>query len=363
MVTDASSPTGRLIAEELTSTPLVLLTGSDEAALSQIERTTGLQTILCDADGLGAMLRDGDVLLSTHTAAVNECTVLAVAVASNATYLGLAVDDGFLRHVFTTVHRQAALRRTTLLPSVGYRSLVGHMVADQALDAAGPEGRILEVAYLVLDGQGEHDGVRRGLPGLANLGAVATTLREAVGHRVTTYRNRHLELEPVGTRMTTFVTGGRRHRTVSVGGAEIWTLPGLHPELHSVDVHSGSFGRIGPVVSLGQRLAWPIRTMGVDRLVEHAVRTVVGAPVAEPRERGALRVVARVADIDGQVVAQREAVGSTPRVVGARLAAACADAMARTDVRHLPVGATDPLSVFGREGLTAICNWAGVVLV
>jgi hypothetical protein len=354
VVLGATGRTGRLVADELAGVGSVLLAGRDEVALAEVGERTGLPTALVDVTHpgvLAAVLHPGDVLLSlVGPYDLLGDAVVAAAIDANATYVDVAGEPAFLDRVYGVHGPAAALRGVALLPAAGLECLPGHLVAHEALLAVGDDAASVQVAYLTEGG-------------LDSGGAAGRrSLVRAMSHPTTTYHRARLRQEHVGARRSSITAAGRRHHTLSIGGAEVWTLPAHHRSLVSVDVHTGWFGPLGPAVSLSTRFAWPFRAVGADRVVDQALR-VIGDGPAGALDEGLSRVVARVRAADGTTVAGREAIGGNPVVLAARLAAAAADRLALADVRDLPTGATDPIAVFGREGLAELCSWAGVVVV
>ncbi len=351
MLLGANGRIGRLIAGELAGSGQIVIAGRDRTALEAMSRTLDLAVAVTDLKGLAGILHPGDVLIN----AVGPYDllgdgILSCAIRSGVTYLDLAAEPAFLDRVYRVHGPEAALHGVTVVPAAGYEHVPGHMVSHEALLAVGADAASVEVAYLSEGGPdaGGPDGRR--------------SLVRSLSQETTTFHRGRLIRENVGARRSSFSVGGGRHPTVSRGGAEVWTLSRHHPRLASVDVHTGWFGPLGPAVSLSTRFAGPFRALGGDRVVDHALRALGeglnGAPSA-----GASRIVARVRGADGTVIARREAVGAPPYVVAARLVAALADRLARTDLRDLPVGATDPLALLGREGLIEVCGWAGVVMI
>lgn len=351
VVLGATGRTGRLVADELSGSSQVVLVGRDGRALEEVGERSGLPTATSTLDDLAWVLQPGDVVLNLIGPfdVLGDHVVEAV-VTANATYLDVAAEPAFLARIHQRHGPAAAHRGVTLLPALGYEGATGHLVADGALEPVGESGASVQVAYLTRLGSD---------PGGA--GARRALARRMTQPTVTYHRGRH-HPEHVGARRSAFTAAGSRHHTVSLGGAEIWSLPLRHPSLSSVDVHTGWFGPLGPAVSLSTRLAGPFRALGGDRLVDQALRVLGDGPTVLPGA-GASRVVARVRSTDGTTIARREAVGGSPTDVTARLAAAAADRLALADLRDLPVGVTDPLAVFGGDGLAELCSWAGVVVL
>ena len=347
----ATGQVGRLVADELAGSEQVLLLGRDPDVMHDLGDRTGLRGLAVPIDGLGGVLQPGDVLLSlVGPYDMLGDRVVEAAVAANVTYLDVAAEPTFLARVHERHGPAAALRGVTLLPGMGYESATGHLVAHEAVLPVGDAAVSVEVAYLT----------RLGLdPG--GSGARRSLVRRMTQPTMTFHRGR-MQSEHVGARRASFTAAGTRHQTVSLGGAEVWSLPRHHRSLSSVDVHTGWFGPLGAAVSLSSRFAGPFRAVGGDRLVDQALRVLGDGPTVLPSE-GASRTVARVRSADGTTIARREAVGARPVSVTARVAAAAADRLALTVLRDLPVGATDPLAVFGRDGLAELCGWAGVVII
>lgn len=342
--------TGRLVAAELEGRSPVLLVGRDTDALRSLAASTGHDWVAAGLSDLGGVLVPGDVVLTCagpYDAIGDE--VVRAAITVGATYLDVSGEPAFLARVYGEHASAAARAGVCLLPAVGYEYLPGHLVAGAALDVAGPSASRVEIAYLA-DG-----GLEAG-----SAGGRASLLR-ALGRPTVTYRGGHHVQERIGARTGTFTAGGRRRRTASLGGAEVWTLPRRQPRLRGVDVHTGWFGPASPAVGVAARLASVARTLGVDHIVDAGIGALGDGPEAA-LQQGTSRFVARVRDRHGTLLARREAVGGNPIMLAGRLAAATASRLAEIDLRELPPGASDPLSVLGSDGLERVSGWAGLVL-
>ena len=108
-------------------------------------------------------------------------------------------------------------------------------------------------------------------------------LVRALTRPTTTFRDGRAKEEPVGARLSRFTAGGRRRPTVSLGGAEVWTIPRRHPQVASVDVHTGWFGPRGPAVAAGARLGGLARRVALDRVADTLVRGAGDGRASGPR--------------------------------------------------------------------------------
>ncbi len=355
MVYGATGRVGRLVSEELAGSSGVLLAARDPS----VERTGAaleLPVAVTDIAGLAGVLQPGDVLVNlAGPFDLSGDTVVSTAITSQVTYLDAAVEPAFLDRLHRDQGPAAVRARVTLLPSIGVAALVGHLVAHEAVVAAAGDARSVAVAYLSVAGLDvDEEAGRRAL--------VRALTRDTVA-----YRGGRRVHEPVARRRRTVQAGGHRHDVVSLGGAEVWSLPGLHPELEEVEVLTGALGILGPGLAvlttpIAPHLTWPLRLGAVEGLVDRAAALAPGVGLGG-RERAVTRVVAQVAGADGQPLSRREAVGGDPVLVTARLAAASAIRVAERDLRDLPVGVTDPMAVLGVDGVADMCSWAGVVVM
>lgn len=349
VVLGATGLTGRLVAQELAGHDGVLLSARRPEALRALGEATDLDTRPCTLGGLAGILVPGDVLLScVGPYDVVGLDVVRTAVAAGVTYLDVSGEPRFLARLHADVDEPARTAGVTVLPSVGYEFLPGMALAEEVVGAVGPAAHRLEVAYLA-DGGLE-----------AGSASGRRSLMRALTRPTTAYLERRHRSEPVAARRSTFSAGGRRHPTVSLGGLETWAMPRRHPQLADVDVHTGWFGPLGPAVTVATRVSGPARLLAVDRLLDQALGLLGDGP-ADGLGEGISRFVARVRDRRGTLLARREAVAGNPIVLAARLAAGCADALAEADMRDLPVGVTDPVTVFGADRLRSITQWAGLV--
>ena len=349
VVLGATGLTGRLVAAELAGRDGVLLAGRRPDALRDLGRATALPVRTCTLLGLPGILVPGDVLLScVGPYDVHGGPVVEAAIAAGATYLDVNGEPRFLASLHRDHDEAARLAGVTLLPSVGYEYLPGVLLGDQVARAAGRDGVAVEVAYLAEGGlEAGSAGGRR-------------SLVRALTRPTTTFADGRLREEPVAARRDRFLAGGRSHSTVSLGGAEAWALPGRHPHLRHVDVHTGWFGPLGPAVSVVTRLSGPARMLALDRVLDQAV-AVLGDGPAEGLQGGVSRFVARVRDAGGVLLARREAVAGNPIRLAARLAAGCAEAVADMALADLPAGVVDPVTVLGPDGAADVAQWAGLV--
>lgn len=341
--------TGRVIAGELAGRSGLLLAGRDRVALEAMGQQLDLPVRLANTADLGGVLLPGDVLLSC-VGPYDEVGrgVVATAIRCAATYIDVSGEPAFLRHLHHAAGPAAAAAGVTLVPSVGYEYLPGQLLAEQVVRRAGGAADRVEVAYLAEGGlDAASASGRRSL--------VRALTRPTTGF----HRGRHRQ-EPVGARRGRFVADGRRWSTISLGGAEVWSVPARHPGVRSVDVHTGWFGGLGPLVGVATRAAGPARRIGVDRVLDAAV-AVMGDGDPAGLSVGTSRFVARARGRDGLVIARAEAVGGNPIVLAGRLAAGVASAVADLDLRTLPVGVTDPVTVLGRRPLGELAEWAGLI--
>jgi hypothetical protein len=201
---------------------------------------------------LARLLEPGDVVLSTvgPFLQLGMATVTAAAQAG-AHYLDSAGEGSFVRRVFE-LDAVAAARGATVVPAFGYDYVPGNLAGALALTRAGERARRIEVGYfLTRSGHGEELRYRSTLRDAFTLttGGTRTTLVGAAAEDAFAYRRPHpgaparLVEERTGKRVHSFGYAGRNRAALTVAGSEHLGLPEAFPELDSVDVCLGWFGR------------------------------------------------------------------------------------------------------------------------
>ncbi len=338
-----------MVSRELAGEGRLLLVGRSPESLGALGRELDCPVQVARLEELGGVLEPGDVVVSTVGPydLVGDQVVTA-AIASACTYVDVTGEPRFLERIYDDHGPEAGRHGVMLLPAAGYEFVPGHLLAHRAATAARGDARTVEIAYLADGGlqAGSASGRR--------------SLVRAMTRSTRTFRDGMVRREPVGERRSSFRTTAGRRSTVSIGGAEVWTLRQHFPELTAIDVHSGWFGPLGPAVTVGGQLTRPLRLVRGDWVLDRALALLGDGP-EEGLAEGTSRFVARCRDERGRVITRREAVAGNAIVLAARLAAATADRLAQRDLRDLPTGATDPIGVFGIDGLAEICAWAGLV--
>ena len=177
-------------------------------------------------------------------------TVTAAAQAG-AHYLDSTGEGTFVRRVFE-LDSVAAARGATVVPAFGYDYVPGNLAGALALTRAGERARRIEIGYF-LTGSGHGDELRyRGTLRDAftlTTGGTRTTLVGSAAEDAFAYRHprpgapARLVDERAGKRVRTFRYAGTKRAALTVGGSEHLGLPEVFPQLESVAVCMGWFGR------------------------------------------------------------------------------------------------------------------------
>jgi hypothetical protein len=269
-----------------TRTKMLALAGHLEADLpvAEVELTS-------TAD-LARLLEPTDVVLSTvgPFLQLGMATVTAAAQAG-AHYLDAAGEGPFLRRVFA-LDAVAAARGATVVPAFGYDYVPGNLAGALALTRAGERARRVEVGYF-LTRSGHGDELRyRGTLGDAftlTTGGTRTTVVGAAAEDAFAYRRprpgapARLVEERTGKRVHTFDYAGVRRSALTVAGSEHLGLPEAFPQLDSVDVCLGWFGRWTRPLQTATTLSAP--PAGVGQGAGRGDAAVPAAPRIAPRTR------------------------------------------------------------------------------
>jgi short subunit dehydrogenase-like uncharacterized protein len=368
VVLGATGHTGGLVAARLAARGgRPLLVGRDPHRLSALAaRLGGLEHARADARDpeTVARLLDARTVLVTTVGPFTTLGhgVLAAAIEAGATYLDSTGEPSFIRAAFER-HGPAARRaRTCVLPAMGYDYVPGALAGGLALAETGGRAARVEIAYFVL-------GARRGeatSPGTRRSAALAL-LEDSFAHRDGALRTVRL-----ADRARRVHVAGRQRAVVSVGGAEHFGLPRVHPGVRDVEVYAGFFGAAAPLVRatsavLGavSRIA-PARSALAPALAAYAGRG--GSPAgSEPPARDASGaageglesvVVARAYGRDGVRLSSVELRGPEPYHLTAGILAWAAETCAVTGAGA--VGTVGPLEAFGLPALEAGCAAAGL---
>jgi len=346
VVFGATGYTGRLVAERLVAQgERPVLAGRDPARLAALAQALGdLEWREADArhqSSVYGAVRDGEVLLATVGPFVRygEPAVRA-ALAAGATYLDSTGEPVFIRRVFEEFGAPAARSGAALLPALGYDYVPGTLAGALALRDAGEEAVRVDVGYWA--------------PGTdaVSAGTAASAVEVALGASHAFRDGRLVEVRPA-ERVREFTVRGGQRAAVSLGGAEHFALPAVHPGLREVNVYVGWFGALARPLALGSAgTALAGRIPGVRGGLTALGRRAVGVlrpPGSERTPGGSTLVVAQAFDAAGTRLAEATLVGPDPYALTAGLLAWAARRAAHEGVRAR--GALGPLEAFGLEAL------------
>jgi short subunit dehydrogenase-like uncharacterized protein len=347
----ATGFTGRLVAERLAAQGASpVLAGRSERSLRELAEPLALEWRVADAlrqNSVFALLETGDVLVSTvgPFAKWGEPAVRA-AIAAKGVYIDSTGEPVFIRRVFEEFGPPAERTGAALLTAMGYDYVPGSLAGALALEQAGSAAVRVDVGYYAF-GAGISAGTRRS--------AVGIMLEDGYA-----FRDGKLQTARIAERVRSFHAKGKDRDAVSIGGAEHFTLPPVHPGLAEVNVYLGWFGVLARPLQAGS-LAGSVamRLPGVrgalkaagDRLVE-----VGGGP--EQPGSGISWVVAEAYDAGGNRLAEVQLSGGEPYALTAGIIAWAARRAAAQGVGG--TGALGPVQAFGLRALEEGCREAGL---
>lgn len=349
IVFGATGYTGGLVARALHAAGTSpILAGRDPQRLAGLSSELGdARTLVADAsDGraVAGALSEGDVLVSTVGPFMRHGqTALEAARATGAHYVDSTGEAAFVRHVFDVGGDASGC----LLTAFGYDYVPGNLAAGLALREAGAAATAVRVGYFMTGGSG---------PGMLSSGTLATLAGQSL-EAAHTFRGGALRLVRPAAEVRGHLAGGRRRRSLSVGGTEHLSLPRLHPSLADVYVGVGWFGTMSPVLSALAAAVWAsARLPGVGTamraLAAPLARRTGAGPDEERRERSGSLVVADALDgPDGEVLAHVELRGVNGYTLTGNAIAWAARQLAQGTVTA--TGAMGPVEAFGLERLEA----------
>src|SRR3954454_10402116 len=280
VVFGATGYTGRLVAERLAAQGArPVLAGRDERRLGELaERLGGLETGRAHAmrrnSGVAAV-GPGDVLVSTvgPFAKWGDAAVRAAISASGSVYLDSTGEPVFIRRVFEELGGPAGRAGVTLMPAMGFDYVPGALAGALALREAGSKAVRVAVGYCSL--------------GMRNDGASAGTRESLVGATLNdnhAFRGGAVRTVRPAERVRSFPVDGKERSAISVGGAEHYTLPPVHPALTEVNVYLGWFGPLAKPLQAGTLAgSVALKLPGVRSVLQAAGERIVslaGAPEA-----------------------------------------------------------------------------------
>ncbi|MBD2859270.1 saccharopine dehydrogenase NADP-binding domain-containing protein [Spongiibacter sp. KMU-158] len=155
----ATGKTGQLILEQLIAKQArpVLVGRNPETLKALAERYGNLDIAIADAqdpDSLRAIIRAGDVLVSTVGPFETLGKIpLAVAVEQGAHYLDTSGEPDFTDYVYETYEQQLEGSSQVIITSCGFDFVPGQVVAGELLAQYGEKVDTLNVIYSTADGR------------------------------------------------------------------------------------------------------------------------------------------------------------------------------------------------------------------
>jgi hypothetical protein len=308
---------------------------------------------------LARLLTPSDVVVSTvgPFMQLGMATVTAAAQAG-AHYLDSAGEPPFVRRVFE-LDSVAAARGATVVPAFGYDYVPGNLAGALALARAGERARRIEVGYfLTRSGHGDELRYRSTLRDAFTLttGGTRTTLVGSAAEDAFAYRRprpgapAHLVDERTGKRIRTFHYAGVRRSALTIGGSEHLGLPEVFPQLESVDVCMGWFGRWTRPVRTATTLTAPLLRSAKARAAVTRLSERLPGSHREPDSDGRSLVIAVARDDSGRPLATTALTGPDPYEMTASLLAWGAVHAAAPDAVLKP-GVHGPVASFGLDTL------------
>lgn len=357
----ATGYTGRLILQSLLERgERPLLAGRSEQRLRDLaheNRAVGaLETAVVDAEHDGAiraLLRRGDVLISTVGPFAQHGWPAAQAAAdAGAHYLDTTGEVGFVHDVRERLDATARDAGATMVPAFGYDYVPGMLAGALAAEASGGRARTLRIGYFMTG------------PGRAGLsGGTRATMADGLGHDVPIWRDRAMVMVPGASTVRTFRTGEQARSAVLFTGTEVLFLPREDPQLRTVEVYLGWFGRLSRALATASRLAHAVGTRRrgrrfLDALAKRMRPASSGGPDAPARARTGSLVLADALDAAGESAARVTANGPNTYTLTGHLVAE--GAIALRDGAGQAAGVVSPVEAFGLPGLRALADRAGM---
>jgi short subunit dehydrogenase-like uncharacterized protein len=359
VVFGATGYTGRLVSERLAAQGAEpVLAGRDETRLGELaERLGGLETVRADAlrrNSVFEAVQPGDVLVTTvgPFAKWGDAAVRAAIAASGSTYIDSTGEPVFIRRVFEELGGPAERAGVTLMPAMGFDYVPGALAGALALREAGAKAVRVDVGYFSL--------------GMGADGASAGTRESLVGATLNdnhAFREGAVRTVRPAERVRSFPVKGSERTAISVGGAEHYTLPPVHPTLHEVNVYLGWFGPLAKPLqasTLAGTVALKVPGLrGVLQAAGERLVSLAGAPEAGTTP-GTLSWIPAIAyDAQGEPLAEVHPTGTDAYDFTASFLAWAARRAAGGN-RPRAVGAVGPVEAFGLDALEEGCAAAGL---
>ncbi|MCD7442226.1 saccharopine dehydrogenase NADP-binding domain-containing protein [Streptomyces lincolnensis] len=318
---------------------------------------------------LTRLLDSGDVVVSTIGPFMRLGTAAVTAAArAGAHYLDSTGEGAFARRVLLELDSVATARGASLVPAFGYDYVPGNLAGALALTRAGERARHVETGYFITrSGHGDELRYRSSLRDAYTLTTPGTrrTLVAAAAEDGFAYRSprpwatARVVDERVGKRVRTFHYGDVKRAAMTVPGTEHLGLPEAFPQLESVEVGLGWFGRWTRPVQIAATIQAPLlRSAKVRAALERWSERLPGSR-REPDPDGRSLVIAVARDSQGRPLATAALTGPDPyEMTGSLLAWGAAHA-AQPDAVLKP-GAHGPVAAFGLDTLCLGAAEAGV---
>ncbi len=349
----ATGYTGRRTAEAMVRRGLrPVLAGRSAGSLASLARPLGkLEVAIADvndAASVRALMNRGDVLVSTVGPFIRLGEpALRAAVDAGAIYLDSTGEAPFIRRVFEEFGPRAEQTGASLVTAFGSDYVPGNLAGALALRLAGGAVHRVEVGYLI---------TRVGRASVFSRGTVASLIGMAT-EPAFSWRD-GIRAEPSGSRMRTFLLGGRDHPALTIGSSEHYALPRLAGSegLAEVDVYLGWFGSATRALQLSSRITPVLHQLpGARQLVRTigglAMRWVAEEPDSVALARATPHFVGTAYDASGTALAEVRLVSGDPYQFTADLLAWGAQRAAEHGVSG--PGALGPVEAFGLDALEA----------
>ncbi|HEV8164644.1 MAG TPA: hypothetical protein VGR74_09380, partial [Actinomycetota bacterium] len=276
-------------------------------------------------------------------------------------------EGPFVRRVLD-LDAVAAARGATVVPAFGYDYVPGNLAGALALTRAGERARRIEVGYFpTRSGHGDELRYRSTLGDAFTLttGGTRTTLVGAAAENAFAYRRprpgapARLVDERTGKRVHTFDYAGVRRSALTVAGSEHLGLPEAFPQLDSVDVCLGWFGRWTRPNQTATTLTAPLLRSAKARAAVTRLSQRLPGSHREPDRDGRSLVIAVARDHSGRPLATTALTGPDPDQLTASLLAWGAVHAAVPDAALTP-GVHGPVAAFGLDTLRLGAAEAGL---
>ncbi|MER5981093.1 saccharopine dehydrogenase NADP-binding domain-containing protein [Streptomyces sp. NPDC001857] len=318
---------------------------------------------------LTRLVEPSDVVVSTIGPFMRlGMAVVTAAARAGAHYFDSTGEGPFARRVLLELDAVAAVRGATLVPAFGYDYVPGNLAGALALTRAGERARHVEAGYFITRaGQGDELLYRSTLRDAYTLttGGTRQTLVAAAAEDGFAYRSprpwatARVVDERVGKRVRTFHYGGVERAAMTVPGTEHLGLPEVFPQLESVEVGLGWFGRWTRPVQIAATIQAPLlRSAKVRAALERWSERLPGSQ-REPDPDGRSLVIAVARDGHGRPLATTALTGPDPYEMTGSLLAWGAARAAQPDAVLKP-GAHGPVAAFGLDALRLGAAEAGV---